>query len=267
MPRRAFTLLEILIVIGIIGLLIGILLPTLEVVRHKSYITVCGSNLRSLGQGLTIYANENKGAYPRTVANVALPPVAGTGAAAGDPFGPGGPAANDVTSPVWLLLRVQKLPTKFAICPYNDVNEFEADRALPGEASNFTDYRKNLGYSYACPYWSTAFTMGITYSLSTRVGGSFPLMADLNPGVNAARKADVFAAVAGAPSSVMRHGNSDNHEREGQNVLFADGHVSYEITPLCGVNGDNIYTSRDAAPPAVMTMPGRRDDAVLLPAD
>jgi len=41
----------------------------------------------------------------------------------------------------------------------------------------------------------------------------------------------------------VRFGNSNAHQEEGQNVLFADGHVAFEKTPFCGSEEDNVYTA------------------------
>jgi len=62
--KRAFTLVELLVVIGIIAVLIGILLPTLASARVAAKKINCGSNLRQLGLLWTMYANDWKGAYP-----------------------------------------------------------------------------------------------------------------------------------------------------------------------------------------------------------
>ncbi|MEM7807924.1 MAG: prepilin-type N-terminal cleavage/methylation domain-containing protein [Planctomycetota bacterium] len=56
---RAFTLVELLVVIGIIALLVGILLPTLSRARASAQKTVCLANLRSGHQTLVLYANDH----------------------------------------------------------------------------------------------------------------------------------------------------------------------------------------------------------------
>ena len=57
--RRGFTLVELLVVIGVIALLIAILLPTLSRSRQAARATVCAAQLKQLSAGLLLYANEN----------------------------------------------------------------------------------------------------------------------------------------------------------------------------------------------------------------
>src|SRR5688500_20278864 len=62
--RFGFTLVELLVVIGIIAVLIALLLPALNRARQQAKAVQCQSNLRSIGQGLLIYAGMNKGTLP-----------------------------------------------------------------------------------------------------------------------------------------------------------------------------------------------------------
>src|SRR4051794_30808891 len=97
--RRGFTLVELLVVIGIIVLLISILLPSLGRAREQANRVKCASNLQQIRRAIVMYANENKGDYPRTFAKTGAfvtAKLANTGYQTDYAFGSGAGSATNV---------------------------------------------------------------------------------------------------------------------------------------------------------------------------
>jgi prepilin-type processing-associated H-X9-DG protein len=86
-------------------------------------------------------------------------------------------------------------------------------------------------------------------------------MADRNPGLTGGKE-NVTTVKVDSPPATMKLANTLNHEQDGQNVLFGDGHVEYCNTPFVGIEKDNIYTSKTGG---IAESPADKDDSVLLP--
>jgi prepilin-type processing-associated H-X9-DG protein len=145
----------------------------------------------------------------------------------------------------------------------------------PAQSSNWERIPDNCSYSMATPYPSAAaFTAGFAWK--NTFGADFPLWADINPGTRGGANPpnNVQGPPHDASESKMRAANSNNHRNRGQNVVYGDGHVSFQTTPYCGArhpdgSTDNIYTagSGDGGICDESAMPVDKKDAVLLPTD
>lgn len=265
---RGFTYVELLVILLLLVVGIAFLLPSISTTRGESAHRVkCASNLRQIGQALLLYSNDNRGAFPRTRTSVGpiRVPTFGTCVAATQPFADDGPTENDVTAAAFMLLRTQDITSEVFTCPYSDHEKdvYGGGTNAPINRSNFTDYRKNLSYSFQNPYANdSAIAAGWKYN--NTLGAEYAIAADLNPGTSPPGTDDVLKPTSTSSAQMMKRANSPNHDRDGQNILYGDGHVAWESNPFVGVNRDNVYTTSDGK---VNASPIDANDSVLLPTD
>lgn len=260
---RSFGLTDVGGALVIVAGLILFGVPTVGRLHDRCRRDRCSENLDAIGTAAKIYANDYGGLwmvppFKRTaVDNEGIDYLAGD-AIAVPPIEPGevgyarefestsetfmfpdaGSTAVSVTRAFWLLVRSGALAPRQFICP--DTHD-ETDPTVVREwYYDFSGY-DNISYGYQVPFGPRG--------ARPREGVDSRQVLAADKGPYYLRRFDPMFEVPGrggltldAPAARWRRFNSPNHHGRGQNVLFADGHCSFEYTPAAGVHRDNIYT-------------------------
>lgn len=265
--RPGFSLTELFVVLVIILLIIAILLPSLARARELAKRQVCASNLKGLGMACKIYATNDRNQWPTPGFSESSAEKEGgfrylaTGRDAKAPVSVGylrehatqpdregpnplGSTEAGVTRAFWMIYREGMAMPKQFICP--------SSRDVPDpteDAAPFHDFvdKANISYGYRVPYGprKTRLTEDSDPRLVV-IADSSPFYLDPGPRFSWTPPKAAAPVRWDDDPAAWRSYNSGNHggggNGEGQNVLFLDGHVSFERTPLAGIERDNIYT-------------------------
>lgn len=207
-PRKAFSLVELLVVIGIIAALIGLLLPALNKARGQAMSVQCKANLHTVGQAMLMYANNNRGCLfpPRVGVNV--------------------PPQDRWTTKVFKFDHLPDPPSpeagdyvpKVLLCPADATDVIVKNDGLPyvreGQLNVHT-YVVSLNLGNEEVVYSKRDLAGLTASTFVVAGEKLSNSPAFYMGTRAGDPSDYRATV-----NFYRHG------RAGSNYLFLDLHVA-----------------------------------------
>lgn len=270
--RKGFTLVELLVVIAIIALLMGILMPALAKVRQLAYRMACGTNLSGIGKSMVLYAQDNNGDFPRAGGKISPVKkwstqgyISGWGLSTeADAF----PSGVDPTigSCFYLLVKYADVGVKQFICKGDTgadafrLSDYKPDETIVKGDADAWDFGTGPGihcsYSYQMPFTWTSAASG--YPASTTSNPSMAVCADRNPYLDKNAQGDADATAGGYADGMSgspptwdttyfkyvdkdKTGNAAAHQREGQNVLYADISSRFQLLANCGISNDNIY--------------------------
>ncbi len=266
----AFSMIDLLIVVATLALLLGVGVPAASRVRELGKRSVCGVSLTGIGASAKVYAAANKESWMvpafrlANIDNGGIDYLAGEGihnppsdpgevghdrewetTSATEGFPDGGSTAASTTRAYWLLVRSGDVSVRQFICPSN-ADDFSDPTEQLDLYYDFAGYR-NISYGYQVPFGPPG--TGPRKWMDHRQ----IVAADKGPFYLETHGPDIQKAGPNGdpvdlddPPRYWRPFNSVNHggtgNGEGQNALYADGHVAFERIPAVGVDHDNIYT-------------------------
>ncbi len=233
---KGFTLVELLVVIGIIALLVAILLPALQVARAQAQSVQCSSNLRQIYLAFQMYAIDSHGLIPpnQISPGPTLPKVA---PAVGNVF----PYWMNFMSPVLQVNNWITVPNYLGgnaailTCPSQNQFSVKASVLRGSYGLNARMYTPRPGDS---PRWLTKDVYNNTYFYVNKVSrpAEIYMLADTynNP-----------ATASGNPVLNYAQADEKRHRKLMVNVAFMDGHVAPAVktTPAVFVGSTDTFVA------------------------
>lgn len=224
-----FTPIELLVVIGIIGLLLAILLPTLNAAREASRATVCASNIRQLAMANLLYAHDNRGHFVWAARDVWTHNLQRWHGKRDDLNSAFEPARGELARYIGQTGRVKQCPSFLAETDYDDnpsvAGAFEAGCGGYGYNQSYLGSRNDLhgmgsiaanqtarASDVRKPAETVMFTDAAYISSSGRIAYSFC-------------EPPFWQLSAGAPSDMRPDPTIAFRHRRRVNVAWCDGHV------------------------------------------
>jgi hypothetical protein len=229
-----------------VPLLIAILLPSLGKSRELANRSYCAANLRGIGQSMVVYSAENMDSYPVLPYAPSSAANSGTSTTTGQSteldtmkflYGPTGPQNGSPLAAQFLMVIRQQVSPKQYICK-SDLHASVPAKVQDAGGTYYTNFQSasEISYSFAYPYSETA--PGAWWRNTT--DSSLPIGSDMAP-LNGTGRPPRNVAPGSTPGN-HRTWNSNNHQGDGQNVLFADCHTEFSRRPDIGQSNDNIYS-------------------------
>jgi len=250
--RKGLSLIEVLVVFAIIAILVAIFMPSLGKVKYIAPRVICGTNLKGLGTAMTVYANDYADNFPQLPGTGPWSKELGFAYDLQPDFKPGGFQSNTgrtITASWYMLVREADVSPKSFVCPESDRVEFDGKNPKNLDITQLWDFGpdpyKHVSYAMHNPYGK--------FPASAKLSASFAIAADMNPWfkdgdiVGPGQNKQPPQIIKLTDPSTWPLGLSTNHAKKnipykGHNVLYADGHSSWEKQPNVGVNKDNIFT-------------------------
>jgi prepilin-type N-terminal cleavage/methylation domain-containing protein len=229
--HHGFSLVELLVVIGVIALLISILMPSLNKARQQAKIVSCASNMRQVGLAILMYANDNKGKIP--AGNFYNYPIANRSDLSHDAIAGNAGDSGFIGSDLKKYLGNNMA---MFLCPANSVTlEMPAATTDPAAQGMSTyDWYKNGGFNYS-PAPNYSFFIYYFYFGNYPWEGTYVLpsaelelqrQGRLYPTGLSGRRAKLMQDMVTEPGPYIVYGYNTSHKSP--NSLFTDGSVVSE---------------------------------------